>query len=92
VFDSGEAPSFQHTFRAFLELCGHPIPIFEAEWHGFEVDAYYEDHRLIIELDGYRDHSLPDRFEAARELRRAGDRAPARDAADHLEATDPQAR
>jgi len=70
VFDSEEAPSrsiFQHTFRAFLELRGHPIPVFEADWHGFQVDAYYEDHRLIIELDGYRDHSQPDRFEADRE-------------------------
>ena len=70
VFDSEEAPSrsiFQHTFRAFLELRGHPIPVFEVKWHGFEVDAYYADHRLIIELDGYRDHHLPDRFEADRE-------------------------
>jgi hypothetical protein len=70
VFDSEEAPSrsiFQHTFRAFLELRGHPIPVFEADWHGFQVDAYYEDHKLIIELDGYRDHHLPDRFEADRE-------------------------
>jgi hypothetical protein len=70
VFDSEEAPSrsiFQHTFRAFLELRGHPIPVFEANWHGFEVDAYYEDHQLIIELDGYLDHHLPDRFEDDRE-------------------------
>ena len=70
VFDSEEAPSrsiFQHTFKAFLELRGFPIPVFEADWHGYQVDAYYEDHTLIIELDGYRDHSLPDRFEADRE-------------------------
>jgi hypothetical protein len=70
VFDSEEAPSrsiFQHTFRAFLELRGYPIPVFEADWHGYQVDAYYADHTLIIELDGYRDHSLPDRFEADRE-------------------------
>ena len=70
VFDSEEAPSrsiFQHTFRAFLELRGHPIPVFEADWHGYQVDAYYADHTLIIELDGYRDHHLPDRFEADRE-------------------------
>ena len=44
-----------------------PIPEFEARWHGYEVDAFYEDHRLIIELDGYHDHSQPDRFEADRE-------------------------
>ncbi len=70
VFDSEEALSrsiFQHTFRAFLELRGFPLPVFEADWHGFQVDAYYADHRLIIELDGYRDHHLPDRFEADRE-------------------------
>jgi hypothetical protein len=70
VFDSEEAPSrsiFQHTFRAFLELRDFPIPEFEADWHGFQVDAYYAAHTLIIELDGYRDHSLPDRFEADRE-------------------------
>jgi hypothetical protein len=70
VFDSEEAPSrsiFQHTFRAFLELRGHPIPVFEADWHGYQVDAYYADHALIIELDGYRDHHLPDRFEQDRE-------------------------
>ena len=70
VFDSEEAPSrsiFQHTFRAFLELRGHPIPVFEVTWQGFEVDAYYEEHTLIIELDGYRDHHLPDRFEDDRE-------------------------
>ena len=44
-----------------------PVPEFEALWHGYEVDAFYEDYRLIIELDGYRDHSEPDRFEADRE-------------------------
>ncbi len=69
VFDSEEAPSrsiFQHTFRSFLELRGFPIPVFEADWHGIQVDAYYADHRLIIELDGYRDHALPDRFETDR--------------------------
>jgi very-short-patch-repair endonuclease len=50
-----------------LELRGYPIPAFEAKWLGFEVDAYYEEYKLIIELDGYRDHHLPDRFEDDRE-------------------------
>jgi hypothetical protein len=65
VYDSEEAPSrniFQHEFKAFLIRFELPIPEFEARWHGYEVDACYEDHRLIIELDGYRDHSQPDRF------------------------------
>jgi hypothetical protein len=70
VYDSEEAPSrsvFQHEFKQFLIDWDLPIPEFEARWHGYEVDAFYEDHRLIIELDGYRDHSQPDRFEADRE-------------------------
>jgi hypothetical protein len=70
VYDSEEAPSrsiFQHEFKAFLVGFDLPIPEFEAPWHGYEVDAFYEDHRLIIELDGYLDHSQPDRFEADRE-------------------------
>jgi hypothetical protein len=70
VFDSEEAPSrsiFQHEFKAFLVEWDLPIPEFEARWQGFEVDAFYADHKLIIELDGYRDHSQPDRFEADRE-------------------------
>jgi hypothetical protein len=70
VYDSEEAPSrsiFQHEFKAFLVKGGFPIPEFEALWHGYEVDAFYEDYRLIIELDGYLDHSQPDRFEADRE-------------------------
>jgi hypothetical protein len=45
--------------------------VFEADWHGYQVDAYYADHTLIIELDGYRDHHLPDRFEAAITLEHA---------------------
>jgi hypothetical protein len=69
LYDSEEAPSrsvFQHEFKAFLASWDFPIPEFEASWHGFEVDAFYEHHKLIIELDGYRDHSQPDRFEADR--------------------------
>jgi hypothetical protein len=69
VYDSEEAPSrsiFQHEFKAFLVGFDLPIPEFEAPWHGYQVDAFYEDYRLIVELDGYLDHSQPDRFEADR--------------------------
>ncbi len=70
IYDSEEAPSrsvFQQEFKAFLITYDLPIPEFEARWEGYEVDAFYPDLRLIIELDGYRDHSQPDRFEADRE-------------------------
>jgi very-short-patch-repair endonuclease len=69
VFDSTEAPSrsvFQHRLKAFVRARRIPPPEFEAPWHGYQVDAFYEDHKLIIELDGYRDHSEPDRFEEDR--------------------------
>ena len=69
VFDSTEAPSrsvFQHRLKAVLKARNVPIPEFEALWHGFEVDGFYETEKLIIELDGYRDHSEPDRFEQDR--------------------------
>jgi very-short-patch-repair endonuclease len=69
VFDSTEAPSrsvFQHQLKAFIRARRIPPPEFEAPWHGYEVDAFYEEHKLIIELDGYRDHSEPDRFEEDR--------------------------
>ncbi|HEX5192906.1 MAG TPA: type IV toxin-antitoxin system AbiEi family antitoxin domain-containing protein [Solirubrobacteraceae bacterium] len=69
VFDAGEAPSrsvFQHYLKTFLCGRGLPIPEFEAVWHGYEVDGLYADQKLIIELDGYRDHSERDRFESDR--------------------------
>ena len=94
-YDSEEAPSrsiFQHEFKAFLVAWDLPIPEFEALWEGFEVDAFYEDHRLIIELDGYRDHSQPDRFEADRERDALAIELQVRHAADHLEAAETQAR
>jgi very-short-patch-repair endonuclease len=33
-------------------------------WHGLRVDALYGDQRLIIELDGRRDHGEWDRIES----------------------------
>jgi very-short-patch-repair endonuclease len=69
VFDSAEAPSrsvFQHALKAFLRARDLPLPEFEAPWHGYEVDGFYEAEKLIVELDGYRDHSQPDRFEQDR--------------------------
>lgn len=64
-----EAPSrsiFGNELKAFLVRRGFELPEFEARWHGYEVDALYARHALIVELDGYRDHHLPDRFEEDR--------------------------
>jgi very-short-patch-repair endonuclease len=34
---------------------------------GFEADAYWPDHQLIVELDGYETHQTRKAFEADRE-------------------------
>ncbi len=34
---------------------------------GFEVDAYWPDHHLIVELDGYETHGTRQAFEGDRE-------------------------
>jgi hypothetical protein len=44
----------------FLAWCEHwrlPLPLLNVYVHGFEVDAYWPDHALVVELDGYDNHS-----------------------------------
>jgi very-short-patch-repair endonuclease len=40
-----------------------PRPEFQADFHGHPVDGIYWRERLIIELDGERDHGQWDRIE-----------------------------
>ena len=56
--------------EALLRLCDdHGIPRPETNTHieGIEVDAVWRDERLIVEVDGYRYHRAPSRFESDRE-------------------------
>ena len=69
VYDSEEPPSrsvFQHAFKAFLIGWDLPIPEFEVALARLSRSTRSTGSQLIIELDGYRDHSQPDRFEADR--------------------------
>ena len=46
--------------RAFLRFCGRfglPRPLTLPTVHGYEVDALFADHRLIVELDGWDYHA-----------------------------------
>jgi very-short-patch-repair endonuclease len=46
--------------RAFLLLCeeaGLPRPQVNVKVHGMRVDAYWPDHRLVVEIDGIQGHS-----------------------------------
>jgi hypothetical protein len=57
-------PELAHTNgeleEAFLYLCerfGLPIPLFNRRLCGFPVDAYWPDHKLVVEVDGGDNHS-----------------------------------
>jgi very-short-patch-repair endonuclease len=63
----------------FLELCERhelPVPSVNVTVEGFLVDAFWQQHRLVIEVDGHRAHATPARMKRDRErdlaLRRAG--------------------
>ncbi len=54
----------------FLEFCrrfGLPTPKVNTIVAGYEVDAYFEDERLIVELDGWDFHQDRGSFEGDRE-------------------------
>jgi very-short-patch-repair endonuclease len=51
------------AFRALLARFHLPRPQFQVDFHGHPVDAIYWRQRLIVELDGERDHGQWDRIE-----------------------------
>ena len=64
------APTDSELEEAFLQLCDdHDIPRPETRIYieGYRVDFVWRDARLIVEVDGYRYHRAPSRFEADRE-------------------------
>jgi hypothetical protein len=58
---------FEDAFRAFCTQYGLPTPAINTWINGYEVDAYFPDHRLIVQLDGRRYHDDPQSFEEDRE-------------------------
>jgi very-short-patch-repair endonuclease len=67
---------FEEAFLALVRAAGLPAPRMNAFAEGFEVDAYWPDHKLAVELDSRRYHFTRKRFETDRErdivLLRAG--------------------
>jgi very-short-patch-repair endonuclease len=56
--------------EALLRLCddhGIPRPETNTRIEGIEVDAVWRDARLVVEIDGFRYHRAPSRFESDRE-------------------------
>jgi very-short-patch-repair endonuclease len=65
--------------RAFFRLCeegGFPMPLINQRPCGFKVDAYWPEHRLVVEVDGFDGHHTPAQLERDHQrdliLRRAG--------------------
>jgi hypothetical protein len=57
----------ERKFFAFCNRYGLPEPLLNVEINGVEVDAYFPDHRLIVEVDGYDVHTGPASFETDRD-------------------------
>jgi hypothetical protein len=58
---------FEDDFLAFVTKYGLPRPEINAKVHGREVDAYFPQQRLIVELDGWEYHKNREAFESDRE-------------------------
>ena len=54
-------------FQQVIHQAGLPRPLVNTLVEGFEVDAYWPNHHLIVELDGYETHQTRKAFEADRE-------------------------
>ena len=69
VEDSGNPTrsGFEDAFKAFCASYRLPTPLINTKVNGYEVDAYFPDHNLIVELDGRRYHDDPESFEEDRE-------------------------
>ena len=64
------APTRSEMEKRFLKLCDDhhiPRPQTNSRVEGLEVDFVWRDRRLVVEVDGYRYHRSPARFEWDRE-------------------------
>jgi very-short-patch-repair endonuclease len=61
--DPPSESALDDAFRALLARFNVPAPEFQVDFHGHPVDGIYRRQRLIIELDGERDHGQWDRIE-----------------------------
>jgi very-short-patch-repair endonuclease len=61
------ASEFEDAFNAFVERHNLPQPLINTEIHGFEVDTYFPQERVVVELDGWDYHSSRHSFKSDRE-------------------------
>jgi hypothetical protein len=58
---------FEDDFKAFAAAYDLPAPLLNVRVNGREVDAYFPDHKLIVELDSRDYHGDAEAFEDDRE-------------------------
>jgi hypothetical protein len=61
------ASEFEDAFTAFCRRFSLPQPLCNTKVAGFEVDAYFPEQQVIVELDSWRFHSSRSSFESDRE-------------------------
>jgi Transcriptional regulator, AbiEi antitoxin/Protein of unknown function (DUF559) len=59
--------TLEDEFKAFCKRFSLPTPLTNVEVAGYEVDALFPDHKLIVELDGYETHVDRRSFERDRQ-------------------------
>lgn len=65
--DAPTRSEFEDAFLAFCQTHGLPRPTVNTKVAGHEVDALFEAHKLIVELDGYKFHKTRESFESDRD-------------------------
>jgi predicted transcriptional regulator of viral defense system len=70
LYTAGSTVTRSEMEERFLALCDHyglPRPATNTRIEGHEVDFVWREARLVVEVDGYRYHRSPSRFESDRE-------------------------
>jgi hypothetical protein len=57
----------EDDFPIFCQRHHLPTPLMDTTLHGFEVDAYFPEERVIVELDGWPFHRYRESFEGDRD-------------------------
>ncbi|HEX3975982.1 MAG TPA: hypothetical protein VHW96_06930 [Solirubrobacteraceae bacterium] len=59
--------TFEDDFLAFTHIYGLPTPLINHPFNGRQLDAFFPDHGVIVECDGWEFHHDREAFEADRE-------------------------
>jgi very-short-patch-repair endonuclease len=61
-----ERSQLERRFRGLIKKAGLPAPVMNLNVLGYELDAYWEAERFVVELDVYETHGSHAAFESDR--------------------------